>query len=731
MLHFTAGGIEPPVEYEGGYREVDSVDAAVSAAFDLAKLEPAVVRNLNKLTSTVPGMSLFPPMLAHGMAGLAGGAGAARLSRLLQLQDGRQAPLPEVLFEHPTEGTLVVAEGAGILRDITTGQVLYQGLWRHGMRHGKGRSSIFECESKKNGSCMRFLYLGEYTGDHYAGLRHGVGVLVEEEGDKYDGQWVGDMRHGTGAEYSLGGGVFKGTYWRDRRHGCGTFQWPAGGRTEHREYNHGAVVASYPHGESESQAGARAAGGPTGSVLSLPVTLAQGAAMARPASLHQLAEHAASLVAAAGGAVGAGGSGEDRSPSAVPGYHRHVVGLSSSSADGADAGLPLDGALGAAAGAGGAGAATTLVTIPLPLSFGAGGAAAAARPPYASAVQHFLKHSSISDVPGGRSGGGSIVTVKLTDNVETCITRMTENNVLSVPVFSEGEGKYVAILHLLDICAFMLDLVSKKKATFSPAHASLRETLAHQRRFATASVSEVLEMSSHIAPTTFTPLPSGAPLIYAARVLATGAHAVPVMDSAGTGVITRMLTQADVIRYLASHLDELGSLAGMTMGELGLKGNGESMVIARFTDKAIDVFSEMRAKQAHAAPVVDSYGSMAANLSFSDIKAIARRANFSALQLSVQQFFQAIEKGSEVRGQGALLRCAESAAPPTARIHHPFPIHFPLSPSADHVPQYLHQAQHAAGVGAADPGRNQDPPAVLLRQRDIAPHRHRADHGSA
>jgi len=324
--------------------------------------------------------------------------------------------------------------------------------------------------------------------------------------------------------------------------------------------------------------------------------------------------------------------------------------------------------------------------------------------------------------------------VKLTDNVETCITRMTENNVLSVPVFSEGEGKYVAILHLLDICAFMLDLVSKKKATFSPAHASLRETLAHQRRFATASVSEVLEMSSHIAPTTFTPLPSGAPLIYAARVLATGAHAVPVMDSAGTGVITRMLTQADVIRYLASHLDELGSLAGMTMGELGLKGNGESMVIARFTDKAIDVFSEMRAKQAHAAPVVDSYGSMAANLSFSDIKAIARRANFSALQLSVQQFFQAIEKGSEVRGQGAagLLHCAGQhclCCQPDPIT--PFPFNFLVSPSADHVPQHLHQAQYAAGVGAADPGRNQDPPAVLLRQRYAPPHRHRADHGSA
>lgn len=104
-----------------------------------------------------------------------------------------------------------------------------------------------------------------------------------------------------------------------------------------------------------------------------------------------------------------------------------------------------------------------------------------------------------------------------------------------------------------------------------------------------------------------------------------------------------------MVRFLAAHLDELGPLASVTMAELGLRGREDSMVVARFTDKAIDVFTDMRTKNAPAAPVVDGYGAMAANISFSDIKAIAKKANFSALQLSVQQFFQAIEKGSEVR----------------------------------------------------------------------------------
>lgn len=172
---------------------------------------------------------------------------------------------------------------------------------------------------------------------------------------------------------------------------------------------------------------------------------------------------------------------------------------------------------------------------------------------------------------------------------------------------------------------------------------SLREALAHQRRFASAPISEVLEMSTHLTPTAFRPLPERAPLIYATQTLSEGAHAVPIVNTSGT--IVRMLTQADIIRFLAAHLDELGPMATMTLADLGITGHPENLVIARFSDKAMDVLTMMRAKRAPAAPVVDSYGAMAANISFSDVKAIARKANFNALQLPLAAFFAAIDKG--------------------------------------------------------------------------------------
>lgn len=144
-----------------------------------------------------------------------------------------------------------------------------------------------------------------------------------------------------------------------------------------------------------------------------------------------------------------------------------------------------------------------------------------------------------------------------------------------------------------------------------------------------------------------------------------------------------MITQADIIRYVAAHLDQLGPLGTMTVAELGLgttttnansstgnettgsnssNGHDNNLVVARFTDRAFDVLQAMRARHAPAAPVVDQYGAMAANLSLSDVKTIARRANFSALNLSISQFFRAVDKGVESMNPSIYVRASTTFA---------------------------------------------------------------------
>ena len=71
-------------------------------------------------------------------------------------------------------------------------------------------------------------------------------------------------------------------------------------------------------------------------------------------------------------------------------------------------------------------------------------------------------------------------------------------------------------------------------------------------------------MRDHITSTAFRALPTGAPLLLAAKALSERrVHAVPIVDQAGR--LVRMLTQADVIRHLAAHLDELGPLGTMSV----------------------------------------------------------------------------------------------------------------------------------------------------------------------
>ena len=53
-----------------------------------------------------------------------------------------------------------------------------------------------------------------YDGAVSKGLKHGVGQIVYERGDKYKGHFKNDLRHGLGICMFTNGSVYKGE-WRD------------------------------------------------------------------------------------------------------------------------------------------------------------------------------------------------------------------------------------------------------------------------------------------------------------------------------------------------------------------------------------------------------------------------------------------------------------------------------------------------------------------------------------
>jgi hypothetical protein len=190
-----------------------------------------------------------------------------------------------------------------------------------------------------------------------------------------------------------------------------------------------------------------------------------------------------------------------------------------------------------------------------------------------ASILRLLRHSTVNDVGGGRTPSGHVLTVTTATTVEECIQKMTvchSQNIRTGLRFTfssvgvervvgararrgqrtvrghrpphghlrlhagprlKETGCYIRCCITTDVMCF-----DATQASLSPAGGGLREQLAHQRRFAAAPIAEVnsrfifecesantmlhmqvlaMDASQHVTNTTFSPLPVGAPLIYA------------------------------------------------------------------------------------------------------------------------------------------------------------------------------------------------------------------------
>jgi len=97
-----------------------------------------------------------------------------------------------------------------------------------------------ELQSAYTGPCVNGLAEGEgrasgiaaYEGGFRGGRKHGHGVKIWPNGDRYEGAFLDDVKAGRG-KYSWGRGPwrgesYEGDYLNDRRHGEGTYRWPTG-----------------------------------------------------------------------------------------------------------------------------------------------------------------------------------------------------------------------------------------------------------------------------------------------------------------------------------------------------------------------------------------------------------------------------------------------------------------------------------------------------------------------
>ena len=106
---------------------------------------------------------------------------------------------------HNCIGSLTLLEGMTL---VNTGD-FYEGEWRNGKPHGRGKVTFPETG-------------GYYIGSLKDGLAHGKGTLVGTH-SKYVGEWKNDKRNGYGTDTSLNGNKYVGEWKNDKQNGFGTF----------------------------------------------------------------------------------------------------------------------------------------------------------------------------------------------------------------------------------------------------------------------------------------------------------------------------------------------------------------------------------------------------------------------------------------------------------------------------------------------------------------------------
>jgi hypothetical protein len=77
-----------------------------------------------------------------------------------------------------------------------------------------------------------------YRGEVVDNKRHGLGVIVYNNGRVYEGSWLFDKRHGKGYEKFSNGNTYLGDYTNGRVDGKGLYSW-ANGETYDGEWSEG------------------------------------------------------------------------------------------------------------------------------------------------------------------------------------------------------------------------------------------------------------------------------------------------------------------------------------------------------------------------------------------------------------------------------------------------------------------------------------------------------------
>jgi CBS domain-containing protein len=135
----------------------------------------------------------------------------------------------------------------------------------------------------------------------------------------------------------------------------------------------------------------------------------------------------------------------------------------------------------------------------------------------------------------------------------------------------------------------------------------------------------------------YKPMSADSSLQEVINAMAHGLSRVPLLDAQGH--IVKMISQSNVISFIAKHIDGIGAKGSQTLRETGI--GTRTLVMARLEERAIDAFAKIVDRKISHVALIDRAGHLAGNLSVKDLKAAM---DFSRLLYTVNDYVNIIRR---------------------------------------------------------------------------------------
>ncbi|CAO3613268.1 unnamed protein product [Mucor hiemalis] len=219
-----------------------------------------------------------------------------------------------------------------------------------------------------------------------------------------------------------------------------------------------------------------------------------------------------------------------------------------------------------------------------------------------------------------------LIAVSPTVSIQTALSKMLNNKITSLPVFSHKNTEVVSIVNLFDI---LLYLVGNSNTTIQKEKLKLDDP-----------VERVLGLDSDRESYRMHKMDRKDKLLETLRAFASGKHRSLVVNFSDEMKKPWLLSQTDIIRHIVNHPDSVTGLLDLNkrVGDLDLISKQKLTTVAD-TETALRVYRLMAEKNLSGVPVINKEGNFAGDLCVEDLPS-ANLENIGQLTLPCKDYIK-------------------------------------------------------------------------------------------